>query len=384
MFNLCLYFVPLHMSTYNKDDIITIIIYFRLPLVVFANIKLLLLYMYTTQSLRVKWSDTTSPQFTVMNGVKQGGVLSPILFAIYTDGLLKRLEDTGVECHMGCRFTGALAYADDITLLAPCKSALSLMIDVCEQYAAEFDILFNGSKSKLLFFKGRYASTITSGIMVNGEIVHISDNAVHLGHNISTSDRDSMILAAKRAFWKSYNNFVSNFGHLYSLLKISFFAPFCCSFYGSPLWLLNSTAVHSLCVDWRKSLRMLWRVHPMTHCDIIAALSNQLPLHMNLDKRFTTFIKKCLSSTNSVVNIISNIAICNPMSTAGKNYRSVLDVNGQYNNNQLIHDWNLTANKLKNLTSTLSELTDIRDGYKECDGLTCDDVNAFILDSCTN
>ena len=129
---------------------------------------------------------------------------------------------------------------------------------------------------------------------------------------------------------------------------------------------------------------MLWRVHPMTHCDIIAALSNQLPLHMNLEKRFTTFIKKCLSSTNSVVNIISNIAICNPMSTAGKNYRSVLDVNGQYNNNQLIHDWNLTSNRLKNLTSTLSELIDIRDGYKECDGLTCDDVNAFILDLCTN
>ena len=117
-------------------------------------------------------TQTTSPQFTVMNRVKQGGVLSPILFAIYTDGLLKRLEDTGVGCHMGCRFTGALAYADDITLLAPWKSALSLMIDVCEQYAAEFDILFNGSKSKLLFFKGRYASTITSGIMVNGEIVY--------------------------------------------------------------------------------------------------------------------------------------------------------------------------------------------------------------------
>ena len=103
------------------------------------------------------------------------------------------------------------------------------------QYEAEFDILFNGSKSKLLFFKCRYASAITSGIMLNGEIVHISHNAVHLGHNISTSDRDSRILAAKRAFWKSYNNFVSNFGHLYSLLKISVVAPFCCSFYGSPL-----------------------------------------------------------------------------------------------------------------------------------------------------
>ena len=69
----------------------------------------------------------------------------------------------------------------------------------------------------------------------------------------------------------------------------------------------------------------------MTHCDIIAALSNQLPLHINLKKRFTTFIKKCLSSTNSVVNIMSNITIYNPMSTAVKNIRFVLDVNnGQY------------------------------------------------------
>ena len=94
---------------------------------------------------------------------------------------------------------------------------------------------------------------------------------------------------------------------------------------------INVKSYNSLCLDWRKSLRMLWRVHPMTHCDIIAALSNQLTLHINLEKRFRTFIKKCSSSTNSVVNIISNIAICNPMSTAGKNYRSVLDVNGQYN-----------------------------------------------------
>ena len=72
------------------------------------------------------------------------------------------------------------------------------------------------------------------------------------------------------------------------------------------------------------------------------------------------------------------------MSTAGNNYRSVLDVNGRYNNSQLIHDWNLTSNRLKHFTSVLSELIDIRDGYKVYDGLTCDDSNAFILDLCTN
>ena len=54
------------------------------------------------------------------------------------------------------------------------------MINVCEQYAAEFDILFNSSKSILLFFKGRSASVINLCIKVNGAIVHISDRGVHV------------------------------------------------------------------------------------------------------------------------------------------------------------------------------------------------------------
>ena len=176
----------------------------------------LLLFMYTRQSLRVKWGNTVSSEFTVSNGVKQGGVLSPILFAIYTDGLLKRLEETGVGCQMGSRFAGALAYADDITLLAPCKSALSILVSVCEKYASQFDILFNGSKSKLLFFKGRFSNGMESGIIVNGGLLNISDNAVHLGHTISSSDRESISLTAKSSFWKSFNSFISNFGHTYS------------------------------------------------------------------------------------------------------------------------------------------------------------------------
>ena len=40
------------------------------------------------------------------------------------------------------------------------------MIDVCAQYAAKFDILFNGSKIKLLFFKGRYPSAIFRMLVV--------------------------------------------------------------------------------------------------------------------------------------------------------------------------------------------------------------------------
>ena len=46
-----------------------------------------LAYMYTNQSLRVNWNSCNSGTFTTSNGVKQGGILSPILFCIYMDEL---------------------------------------------------------------------------------------------------------------------------------------------------------------------------------------------------------------------------------------------------------------------------------------------------------
>ena len=107
--------------------------------------------MYTSQTLRVKWGHTVSNCFTVRNGVKHGGVLSPLLFAIYTDILLKRLEELCVGCHIGGHFIGALAYADDITLLSSSMSGLRTLSKVCEEYATEFDVAFNGTKSQMLF-----------------------------------------------------------------------------------------------------------------------------------------------------------------------------------------------------------------------------------------
>ena len=80
--------------------------------------------MYTNQTLRVKWGSVMSESFTVMNGVKQGGVLSPVLFGVYTDGLLLRLQVSGIECHMGGHYAGALAYADDFRLISPSMTGL--------------------------------------------------------------------------------------------------------------------------------------------------------------------------------------------------------------------------------------------------------------------
>ena len=47
-----------------------------------------LINMYTGHLIRVSWAGVMSNYFTALNGVKQGGVVSPILFCIYIDDLL--------------------------------------------------------------------------------------------------------------------------------------------------------------------------------------------------------------------------------------------------------------------------------------------------------
>ncbi len=45
--------------------------------------------------------------------------------------------------HMGIRFIGAFAFADDLNLLAAKLSRLKILNDINEKYAKEFNIKFN-------------------------------------------------------------------------------------------------------------------------------------------------------------------------------------------------------------------------------------------------
>ena len=92
----------------------------------------ILMKIYEEQNMRIRWNNAVTDYFTVSNGVKQGGVMSPILFSLYLDQLISRLRHIGMGCHMHGLFTGVFLYADTITLLAPPRAKLALMLEQCQ------------------------------------------------------------------------------------------------------------------------------------------------------------------------------------------------------------------------------------------------------------
>ena len=61
----------------------------------------LLRYWYRQQQMRVRWGSQLSQSFGVSNDVRQGGILSPYLFAVYIDQLSKDLNRVPAGCYIG-------------------------------------------------------------------------------------------------------------------------------------------------------------------------------------------------------------------------------------------------------------------------------------------
>ena len=67
------------------------------------------------------------------------------------------------------------------------------------------------------------------------------------------------------------------------------------------------------------------------------------------------------------------------MSAAGKNYSSLIDDDGECSNSSSVMKWTISSKAIENTVSTIRELVDVRDGYKECIGFSSQELNVFML-----
>ena len=64
--------------------------------------------------MNIRWGNTVSSSFHVTNGVKQGGIISPVSLNVYLNDLSNSLSNSGIGGHIGEKTINHLCYADDV------------------------------------------------------------------------------------------------------------------------------------------------------------------------------------------------------------------------------------------------------------------------------
>ena len=121
-----------------------------------GNIIKTLRNMYTKLTSCVRSSDGLTNSFSCNVGTRQGCMLSPFMFIMYIDTLVKMLNDaecSGIFVNETLPNLLLLMYADDIALCADTVGRLQKQINVLEEFCLKWGMKVNMKKTKVLVFR---------------------------------------------------------------------------------------------------------------------------------------------------------------------------------------------------------------------------------------
>ena len=117
--------------------------------------------MYNKNKQCLKMNGYLSDQFSSVKGVKQGCVLSPILFNIFINDLPKCFNSDCKPIIINDEQISCLMYADDIILLSESKEGLNKCLNNLSIYNRKWCLNINKRKTKVMTFeKGKGYSTL--------------------------------------------------------------------------------------------------------------------------------------------------------------------------------------------------------------------------------
>ena len=290
--------------------------------------------MYSHSKCCVKDNYNRSEFFNYDKGVRQGCILSPLLFNLYLNELPYILNNNAKDpillpdgSHLNC-----LLYADDLLLISHSAEGLQQSLDRLSKYCQDWLLKINPTKAKVIVFqkKSRKSTTDKYDFSVSNEHIEIVNNYTYLGVNFSangnfTNHKENLKEKTKRSFFDTRK----------SKLFHTLFSPILT--YCSEVWGIYDKCYHS---SWEKDPIEKIHIH---FCKMCLGLNKRPPNVASRNELGTLSLK--LQITMSILKFWIHLENQPPDSIA-KLCLNISDKMAQENKSGLINEINLLCAQL--------------------------------------
>ena len=109
--------------------------------------------IYSSSSAQIRINGLLTDSFEVKSGVKQGDIISPVLFSMYLNDLATGVKELNCGIDINGLNLSILLYADDIVLMAPDEKSLQKMLNFIEKWCNKWRMAINADKTQVVHFR---------------------------------------------------------------------------------------------------------------------------------------------------------------------------------------------------------------------------------------
>ena len=239
--------------------------------------------LYWQQTASIQTDEGQSSSFPIKRGVRQGCVLSPPLFNVYTNEIFKESDELPGIKLLG-EYINNLRYADDTVLLAESEEELQKLVDAVKEGSLKFGLEMNTKKTKTMIIRRDVNDGSKVEIKVDGVILEQVESYQYLGQLITEDGRCEKdirrrISIAKTNFLKMKNVLTTKKLSMKTRKKILYCYIISTLMYAAETWIINVA-------DWKRIEAFeMWALRKMMKVSYTEHKSNEAVLKQANHKR---------------------------------------------------------------------------------------------------